>query len=433
VGTLSAGGPLATSRYSFSLVSGIDRDNNSLFSINGNSLFISAWGVQPNTPYSIRVRITDQAGAFTESVLPITFSANQSAAMSRVLSLGDVVAGRDGFGNAITGLSGIDGVDPSTGLFRSTPSSHVYDAGFRPVTSVSSIDGAFVMKANSAATTINSAGVTFTPLTTDGQGVAYDNITHNREPGTNAAMSLNGVTFANGVGVNASAGITFDLRRILQRNGTPNRFTASFGKMNGVGAVRGYVIFSDDSRVISQHVTRVVNDSAESAEAIDLAIPAGATYLTLATGAVGAITNDHAVFGGASISVSQANAAPTDIAISSSTIAENAGANAVVGTLSTTDPDAGNTFTYTLVSGTGSTDNASFNISGNQLRATASLNFEAESSYSVRVRSTDQGGLFTEKSFTITVTDVNEAPWLVPQGRRALWVIWAGAASLCLR
>lgn len=104
------------------------------------------------------------------------------------------------------------------------------------------------------------------------------------------------------------------------------------------------------------------------------------------------------------------NDSPTNITLSATSIAENAGANAVVGTLSTTDPNAGNTFTYTLVSGTGSTDNSSFNISGSQLRATASLDFEAQSSYSVRVRSTDQGGLFTEKAFTITVTDVNEAP-----------------------
>lgn len=104
------------------------------------------------------------------------------------------------------------------------------------------------------------------------------------------------------------------------------------------------------------------------------------------------------------------NSAPTNIALSATTIAENAGANAVVGTLSTTDANAGNTFTYTLVAGTGATDNASFNISGAQLRATASLNFETKSSYSVRVRSTDQGGLYTEKAFTITVTNVNETP-----------------------
>ena len=71
------------------------------------------------------------------------------------------------------------------------------------------------------------------------------------------------------------------------------------------------------------------------------------------------------------ITVTNVNEAPTDFALSATSIAENAGANAVVGTLSTTDPDAGNTFTYTLVSGAGDTDNGSFNISGNQLRATA--------------------------------------------------------------
>ena len=124
------------------------------------------------------------------------------------------------------------------------------------------------------------------------------------------------------------------------------------------------------------------------------------------------------------ITVTNVNETSTDIALSAASIAENAGANAVVGTLSTTDPDAASTFTYTLVTGTGSTDNAVFNVSEDQLRATASLNFEAKSSYSVRVRSTDQGGLFTEKQFTITVTDVNEPP-AVTFGTGA-WG-WAGA------
>ena len=110
------------------------------------------------------------------------------------------------------------------------------------------------------------------------------------------------------------------------------------------------------------------------------------------------------------INVVSANKAPTDISLSPSAIAENAGANATVGTLTTTDPDAANTFTYTLVSGTGDTDNAAFNISGNALRASSSFDFETKSSYSVRVRSTDQGGLCTEKVFTISVTDVNETP-----------------------
>ncbi len=104
------------------------------------------------------------------------------------------------------------------------------------------------------------------------------------------------------------------------------------------------------------------------------------------------------------------NSAPTNITLSNSSIAENAGVNATVGGLSTTDPDVGNTFTYTLVSGTGSTGNGAFNISGSTLRATSSLDFEAQSSYSVRIRTTDQGGLFFEKVFTVNVTNVNEAP-----------------------
>ncbi|MFM7740021.1 MAG: cadherin repeat domain-containing protein, partial [Planctomycetota bacterium] len=100
-----------------------------------------------------------------------------------------------------------------------------------------------------------------------------------------------------------------------------------------------------------------------------------------------------------------ANRVPTDIALSATTIAENAGANAVVGTLTTTDPDAGNTFTYTLVTGTGSTDNAAFTIVGNQLRAAVSFDYETKNSYSIRVCSIDQGGLSIEKVFTINVTD----------------------------
>ena len=106
--------------------------------------------------------------------------------------------------------------------------------------------------------------------------------------------------------------------------------------------------------------------------------------------------------------VSVPNRSPTDIAISAATIAENNEIGTVIGTFSTTDLDTGNSFTYSLVSGTGDTDNASFTIDGVSLKANAAYNFEVKSSYTIRVRSTDQGGLTTEKAFTITVTDVNE-------------------------
>ncbi len=78
---------------------------------------------------------------------------------------------------------------------------------------------------------------------------------------------------------------------------------------------------------------------------------------------------------------------------------------------STTDPDAGDTFTYTLVAGTGvGRQRRRSTSSATACAPTPSFNFEAESSYTVRIRTTDAGGLFYEKAFTITVTNVNETP-----------------------
>jgi formylglycine-generating enzyme required for sulfatase activity len=104
------------------------------------------------------------------------------------------------------------------------------------------------------------------------------------------------------------------------------------------------------------------------------------------------------------------NEPPTNIALSSTSVAENEPTNTVVGTLTATDPDPNSTFTYTLVSGTGDTDNASFNISGNQLRINAPFDYETKNSYSIRIRVRDNGtpGLTYEKTFTITVSDVND-------------------------
>ena len=111
------------------------------------------------------------------------------------------------------------------------------------------------------------------------------------------------------------------------------------------------------------------------------------------------------------------NEAPTALTVSPGRIAENAGVDAVVGSFVPTDPDAGDTFTYTLVTGTGSADNAKFNIIGNQLRANAGLDFELGATRGVRVRVTDQGGLSFEQALTITVTDVADGPSvLAPTG-----------------
>ena len=98
------------------------------------------------------------------------------------------------------------------------------------------------------------------------------------------------------------------------------------------------------------------------------------------------------------------NMAPTAISLSATSLDENKGVGTIVGTLGTVDSDDGDTHTYTLVSG----DTAAFSISGNQLRAAAVFDFEAKSGYSVKVRTTDSGGLFFERTFGITVNNLDE-------------------------
>lgn len=102
-------------------------------------------------------------------------------------------------------------------------------------------------------------------------------------------------------------------------------------------------------------------------------------------------------------------ARPTDVQLSAVSVAENQPSGTVVGTLSAVDADGSrDRHTFTLVSGAGSDDNASFQIVGNQLRTTGPLDFESKASYSVRIRATDSGGLFRGKAFTITVTNVDD-------------------------
>lgn len=104
------------------------------------------------------------------------------------------------------------------------------------------------------------------------------------------------------------------------------------------------------------------------------------------------------------------NDAPTDISITSVNVDENQPIGSTVGFMSTIDVDAGDTFTYSLVSGAGDTDNGSFDIVANKLITADDMNFEVKNSYTVRVRSTDSGGLNTEKQITVNINNINDKP-----------------------
>lgn len=104
------------------------------------------------------------------------------------------------------------------------------------------------------------------------------------------------------------------------------------------------------------------------------------------------------------------NSAPTAIVISNSTLVENtytSGGAVDVGTLTATDADnPASDHVFSLVAGTGATDNATFQIVGNklQVKQNTTLNFETQASYSVRVRVSDGADPF-DQVFSISLSD----------------------------
>lgn len=101
-------------------------------------------------------------------------------------------------------------------------------------------------------------------------------------------------------------------------------------------------------------------------------------------------------------------ALPVEVFLDNNTILENNPFGYLVGRLSTADPDTFDVHTYHLVSGTGDDDNGMFMILGDMVMAAFQFDYETKVQFKIRVRSTDLGHNFIEKSFIITVIDVEE-------------------------
>jgi hypothetical protein len=94
------------------------------------------------------------------------------------------------------------------------------------------------------------------------------------------------------------------------------------------------------------------------------------------------------------------NSAPTDISLSNTSVNENE-MGAVVGSLTATDADAGDTFTFT-------TDNAQFTIDGSELMLADGvvMNYEAEDMVTLNVTVTDSASASYTKELTVEVNDL---------------------------
>jgi hypothetical protein len=115
------------------------------------------------------------------------------------------------------------------------------------------------------------------------------------------------------------------------------------------------------------------------------------------------------------INLSEINEAPTDIVMSGGSVTENAGAGTFVATFAGVDADAGESLVYSLIhtgGPGGSVGQVTIDSSTGQLTvaAGAALDFESAATLLVAVQITDSQGFAFSKSFTINITDINDAP-----------------------
>ena len=108
------------------------------------------------------------------------------------------------------------------------------------------------------------------------------------------------------------------------------------------------------------------------------------------------------------INLSNVNEGPSDLALSANTVTENATTGTVVGTVSGTDVDAGDTKTYSLTDTAGGRFAIDPTTGVLTVADGSLLNYEAASSHTVTVQVTDSGGQSYDETFTINLSNMNE-------------------------
>ncbi|MFM7074360.1 MAG: cadherin domain-containing protein, partial [Planctomycetota bacterium] len=381
VGSLSTTDPDANDTFTYTLVAGTGATDNAVFNISGNNLrATAALNFETNYSYSIRVRATDQGGLSFEKVFSVSVT-NVSEAPTDISLSATSIAENAGV-NAVVGT--LLALDPDAGA---TLTYTLVDGAGGDDNSRFNISGSR-LRANESldfetkssftvrVRAVDQAGLSFEkPLT-----VAVRNV--NEAP---FALALSNTSLAENAGKDAQVG-TLSATDLDTGDSVAFRFASGTGDTgNKQFKIQGNRLLAAASLNCELQPTYSVR-----LQAVDK----------------GGLVVDK-VF---SISITDVNEAPRGLTLSQVTIQENAGVNAVVGALSTLNSDATDNFTYTLVAGAGDVDNAAFNMDGNQLRATASLDFESKSKYNVRIRTADKEGLFFERSFAVTVINVNDAP-----------------------
>lgn len=381
VGTLTAVDPDMGGRYSFALVGGAGAGDNPLFTIvSGQVRSKAPFNYEARSQYSVRIRVTDQGGLFMEKVLPVLVTDANDAPTNITLSAA-TVAENSATGTLVGTLAATD-VDAGDSFTYSLVAGNgaADNAGFV-------IQGAEVRTAKSFDFEAQRA-LSVRVRATDAAGAAFEktlkiSVTNVNEAPTDIRI------YGGTVAENLPAGTVAASLAAVDPDAA-SQFT--YGLVDGSG--------SDGNPYFTIRGNQVLTGAPLDFEARpDYSIRVRATDTS-------GLATEKAI----TIRVTDVNEAPTGLALSKATVAENLPAGTAVGTFTASDPDANNTFTYLLASGAGGNGNRFFQIVGNELRTAAPFDREAKSSYSVRVQTVDQSGASAFGVFIIRIDDVNEAP-----------------------
>ncbi|MDB5389166.1 MAG: cya 3 [Planctomycetaceae bacterium] len=381
VGILSSTDPDSGNTFTYSLVAGAGSTNNAAFTISGNTLLSNtSFDFETQNSYAIRVRTTDQAGSTFDRQFTVTINNVNESPTDLALSANSIAENLPS-GNTVGLLSTTDPDSNSTSTYSLVSGSGSTD------NSLFTIQGAALQTSTSFDfETKNSYSILI--RTTDQGGLTFDkqftiNVTDANEAPTNIALSGNSIVENQSVGSVVGAFSSTD-------PDAANTFTYTL--VPGLGSLD-----NSSFAIVSGQLKTAVGFDFETKNSYQIRVR---------TTDQSGLTFDKAF----TVSISNMNEAPTNLALSTSSIAEGRPAGTTVGPLSATDPDSGDTFSYALVSGIGSADNNLFAIVNGQLQTTGILDFETKTTATIRVRTTDSGGLTFEKQITINVNNVNEVP-----------------------
>ncbi|MBN8456687.1 MAG: cadherin domain-containing protein [Verrucomicrobia bacterium] len=384
VGTLTATDADAGQTQAFSLVTGTGDTDNAAFTIDGSSLkLISGANFEAKSTYSLRVQTNDGAGGTFAKALTVTILDVNEAPADIALSASSIA--ENNAANATVGSLTAIG-DPDAGATHTfslvTGEGDTDNDSFTiDGTTLKLIPSADFETKSSYAIRIRATDSGAPPASLDKQLTI--SITNVNEAPTDITLTVATLTENN-----APYAIVGDLNAADPDAGSSHSFTLVAGEGDADNAAFA---------IIANRLQLVASADFEIKAVYQLRVRAS-------DGAGGAFAKTLTV------TILDANEAPTDIALTPATLAENNAANATVGFLTAIDPDAGAAHTFSLVSGDGDTDNAAFAIDGANLTVIPSADFETKNAYSLRVQADDGLGGTYAKALTVTVTDANEAP-----------------------